>query len=368
MSFKSLRSPTGVVVSLFVLSAALLLIGWVFSESTLPPVRVAGVVLMQLSGALLAAVIATIYFSLEDVKKHIATTAATLVTSGELISSLVDSSRNTLDRQLTLATLKGNADSVEPGLLAVLNRIKSDNLSLPHLHNFYQEIRYEAHPRDARLCVRAIARRFRVKSYHLTTPRKSFPLNHNLEVGIPHEITLSDLDILLDFDVQIGELHLNRDDVKIARVNSGTMPSVRISFAVEAPMVDEFDVRVRVRSIASADDRTDILIARYPTFGFSASVRCPDDVYFDCAWFKNWAGGTSFEAGQKNLEKLADGIEAYSHDWVLPGEGVAISWYPKPQGHTRDPEPAAEGLGGQAVPGEAGEESDRHAQAGEAQR
>jgi hypothetical protein len=315
------------VFGLCVVSVILLMIGWSLSGTKHPVWSTLGIVLMQLSGSALAAAIATLFFSLQDVQSQIASTAAMLIANGEMLDNLSESARDRLDEQLAIRKAHNLANKVDPTLFGVLNRVRESAIVSYHLYNFYQEITISADDSHPGLEVRRYVRRYRVKGSHLAANEPIFPFRARFEVVLPDGVMLSNHEILREFEVHVGEQVLDRSHAEIKREKSGTTPVATITCTADFDCRRDIDLNLVATTVGVAPANTEVFIARYPTCGFQFTIRHGDDFIYDCAWFKNWGPQPSYQDGREKHQMVPNGISAFTNDWVLPGEGIAISWH-----------------------------------------
>ena len=51
--------------------------------------------------------------------------------------------------------------------------------------------------------------------------------------------------------------------------------------------------------------------------------------YYDYCWFKSDLSNSTAIPNQDEIVQKKDGINAKTHSWLLPGEGLYINWSPK---------------------------------------
>jgi hypothetical protein len=104
----------------------------------------------------------------------------------------------------------------------------------------------------------------------------------------------------------------------------------------------EVDVRVELHALASDADPAVSYAARYPTSGFTLTVIRDADHMYDATWFLSCA--THQHVPDKgSVTSMPSGLSVRTNDWVLPGEGVTVSMYRKPERH-RDEDARAKRL------------------------
>ncbi|HEX2203494.1 MAG TPA: hypothetical protein VHG91_09365 [Longimicrobium sp.] len=323
----SKHSSVGFVLWLLLLSLLLLGFGEFLNRSSSPIGKIAGVVLLQLSGSAVAALIVALFFSFKDVRDQIAASAASLLSSGELIDTLSESARAKLEEQIILKKLGNRVVGLEPSLIASLDQLRNRVLTAHYLQNFIQEVTLTPHRDDPRLLFRRLVRHFRVRSYHLAPNLRQYPFRFYTEIGLPEGIDFDNADLLREFEVVVGSAVLTREHIKIERELSGSLPVLTITCEADLAVDRELDVRITISTLGSVRDTTELLIARYPTLGFHASVKYMEDMYYDCAWFKSWDPEVTYRIGRQSSHKFPNGMSVSTNDWVLPGEGVAFAWY-----------------------------------------
>jgi len=322
------HKPLTLFTILVLLGLILLATGVALDANSTPSIKILGVMLLQLSGILFTTLIALIFFNIDDVKNHIASTAASLLTSKEFMRYFSDNAKLALERNLIFDKLNDEITEIDHTLLEKLDNIKSDSLSWFQIHNYYYDLTLADHETMPDFVKRHNLRSYRIKAHNLKKEKREFELKLYGEVGIPIGADIPLEDFLIDFDGHIDTKPLLKGNVKVKRETIGTMPVISMTYNEKIFIATEIDVRISYTVLGWRKDNVENLIVSYPTKGFRVTFRYLPNHQYDCTWYKNWRKTPRLIMGRSHIQKLNNGITAETNDWILPGEGVAISWYP----------------------------------------
>ncbi len=315
------------VLLLVVGSFAALALGLALNASQARGIQFLATTLLHFSGAALVAAVATLFFSFREVQDQLAGVVARLITTGSVVQLLSHPARDGLGNSLALARIGDDCSFLEPSLQHALLRISDYCLAAFHIYNFSEDVTLTPFPGNPDLLIHRSVRMFRVRSFHRSGSKRSFPLRYHMEVGLADTVQLSDDAFLREFDIRAGDRSFSRESVQIGRQSSGSLRMLTITFEEQVPVDPELDVRICVETLTVAADNNEMLVVRYPTSGFHVTLRFDESKRYDCVWFNAWNLGGGIKAGQEGHQLLHNGITAFSNDWLLPGDGVVFGWY-----------------------------------------
>jgi hypothetical protein len=147
---------------------------------------------------------------------------------------------------------------------------------------------------------------------------------------VPEELSvgLTDKDFLLAFELTIDGIDLGQP--KVSRHTKEAMCTIQLEFEKDFDLASEdTGVALNYRAAALKGDNASISRVRYPTRGFAKTIHYTKDFDYDCAWFSSIGQRIGGPINGSTSESTSGGITTRRDDWVLPGEGVAITWSPK---------------------------------------
>jgi hypothetical protein len=227
--------------------------------------------------------------------------------------------------------LGSTVSRLQPDIYEAFSIVRDQCLNTFHLQNFTEDITISPHPSNPAFVYRESTRLFKVIPHHLANSNRTFSLCYRAEIGIPKNISISKKEFLTSFKVRAGDYQFGSNDVDIDESMSGSLPVMRLLFNRPIEVKSSLDVNISTRCLSWADDNVDVFRVRYPTNGFRVVFRYLESLEYDASWFKLFKAITpdaGFELDKTNIHPQVNGITAFTHDWVFPGEGVAISWHP----------------------------------------
>jgi hypothetical protein len=321
-----------------ILVLILVLIGVVFSfvgnslsNNTTTWVKISGIVLIQFSTTLIVAAVATIFFSLRDIKESMVRIASQLLANSKVIPFLSKEAKDRLEESIVFDRLRSTVSRLQPDLYNVVTLTRDKYLNTFHLQNFHEEVIVSPHPSNPAFVHRESTRTFKVIPYHLENSQRTFSLCYHLEIGVSKDIPISKEEFLINFEVKAGDNLFGLADAVVKESTSGSLGVMLMDFNRRIEVKESLAVRISSRCLGWADDNVDIFRMRYPTNGFTLSYRYLESLQYDAAWFKLFKVITpkaGFKLDKADIHPHSCGITAVTQDWVLPGEGVAISWHP----------------------------------------
>jgi hypothetical protein len=278
-----------------------------------------------------AAVVATVIFAFNDVQESFATTISELLFRGEIAKHLSTPARMALRRSFLLESLTPRPATLPLSLVERMEGIESFVYTMPHVYNYAVTVTVAQDAADPRLLRRSLRCNYRVDARHLKDGRTTFPLRFQQE--------LSDLghyrrDPLINFTLTIGTRTFTTDDLQVIPATAGGRPVHRLLFSADVPVDGEADVAIVEDTVLTAPDPTEILYARYPTKGFRASLFYTPDRSYDAVWFRAATEVEWRPPGRGEAVSHLHGIEVFTNDWLLPGHGVVLFWFPPALGAT----------------------------------
>jgi hypothetical protein len=129
---------------------------------------------------------------------------------------------------------------------------------------------------------------YRVSCRHLKGGAADFPLRLYQEYSDPTGV--------LDEKTCLERIQLTVDGEPLTagfstkRVSHEGMDSISVTFDKTISVVGEATINVKTQAQSLREDNTEIIYARYPTRGFRAMLNYRDDMRYDVAWLRPWAG------------------------------------------------------------------------------
>jgi hypothetical protein len=159
---------------------------------------------------------------------------------------------------------------------------------------------------------------------------------------IPLQQEYSDPNNELAEQVDSCELFLDGKQIElkplVKRQLSGSHPVIEVSTRSKIFVKGEVTVKLKTVSASVVVDNTEVIFARYPTKGFRAMMMYRADRVYDAAWFRVSTTIPYELSGREPVEVITGGIVASTSDWLLPGNGVILYWYPAADKVANNPE------------------------------
>ena len=273
----------------------------------------------------IAAVVATVIFAFHDVQESFATTVSELLVRGDIARHLSAPARATLRRSFLLESLSPRPAALTSSLIERIEAIESFVFTIPHVYNYAVTVTVAHDAARPELLRRSLRCNYTVDARHLTGERTIFPLRFQQELSDPRH---DQSDPIINFALKIGDRTFTREDVQLIPPAAGGVPVYRLVFAADVPVVGEVDVSIIEDTILTTTDPTEILYARYPTKGFRASLFFTPDLTYDAVWFRSATEVEWRPPGRGEAVTHLNGIEVSTNDWLLPGHGVVLFWFP----------------------------------------
>lgn len=155
------------VFSLFLIAIIFLFSGYYIQFKAHPICKMIGNILMQLSGASLAAAIATIFLNFSDIKNYIASMVTSIISDGDFVKLLSYESKNMFHNKLIKEKLDYKVISLEPSLFNHLQNILEECLSVLHAYNYTVQEVISKHDKIENMIFKEVSISFRLNSRHL---------------------------------------------------------------------------------------------------------------------------------------------------------------------------------------------------------
>ncbi len=329
--------------SLLSVSLFLLFSGQYLQGQTSDLAKIGGSILVQLSGAALAACVATAFLGFSDVRTQLAEVLGRLFFDGKIVGLLASETQETIRKEILASRSDGKVLLLEPSLLRHLTELTDLCLSAVHVQNYNIRDRILDHPNaNPSLYMKESSLSLRIGAHHLSQIKTvlSYPLIY--EVALTPGLELADEDFLLGFEARLGEeiIGADSDCIKIIRTRRAGLDTIRLDFEKELAIDGEMDIVVNYKVALLRDDNMQIYLARFPTRGFNVDLTFRDDHTYSGAWVKSRDPLQRDLPGRGEVREATNGLSAITNDWVLPGEGVCVMWIRNPETDIPGPESA----------------------------
>lgn len=303
---------------------------------------VLGTLLEHFAAIGVASFVAAILFSRRDIRDTIAGAITNLLLDGGAVLHLSSPSRSRLRRKMLLHELAPQVAQLDESLFQHLERVSDQALGQPHILNYTATTTLSDDPNNPGILRRFDRCNYTVTTRHLRDGRGNFDFRFRHDWSFLPESLDKPVTTL---SVRIGDCHLTKDDLTWADGTNVILASLNRSVEV----VDELEVVIAQDGICSAFDRTEIMYTSYPTRGFSMQLIYKDGVGFDFSWFKDQKDVPADFPARDQVTHMPTGITAHTNDWLLPGHGVSLFWFPTKVGDevesggalTKNPTPGA---------------------------
>jgi hypothetical protein len=282
--------------------------------------------LSHLAAMGIAAFVASVFFQFRDVRELVAGSVAQLLLQGGVASELSNKARLRLRNEFLLADLGTDVSYLPVSLMEYLEGHLPNWLAVPHFKNFSSTINLTEVEGNPGLVRRHYRRTNLIDCRHLKDGCATIPLELVNEFSTPTAVP--DDKIVERFSVRVGTKCYDMTDMKIVKERSGGLNVVRTEFKKQIDVAGEVELTIDMVALANANDPTEIQYAAYPTKGFRATLLYKPGMIYASAWFSSWTQQESAFPGTKNTEEFPTGIAAYMNDWLLPGSGVILFWFP----------------------------------------
>lgn len=288
-------------------------------------------VLSHLAAMLLAAFVAAVFFSFREIRELLAASLSTLLLDGEISKQFSPGHRADLRRKLLFENLSDRVGFLEPQVLDRLEAVEEQSLVLPHHHGFASTVTLTDIPDYPDLLYHHVLTSYRVSCRHLKNSKGLYRLLVGAEISNP--TAALDTDVLRKFHIRAGSESFAASDATVTKTRSAGLDIIHVSFDREIEVEKELDVLIEVESVSSRSDPAEIRFIRYPTYGFRYTLVYRDDLSYDVAWFRARVPAhlSAQVAAREEVELTPKGITAYTHQWLFPGDGAVLFWFPQPR-------------------------------------
>jgi hypothetical protein len=324
------------LVGLLVISALLLVLGGFLLRSTNEAVKTIGTILMQLGSVGLAASIVTIFFMFRDVRSSFVSSFLQLMFEGGIVDQFSEEAKEKIKEKLVLHDLPLSVTKVEPELYKHLTSVRDSCLSSPIILNYQDNMVLTPHREDSSLLVYSDNISFQFTASHFKNGTAEIPYRFCFAVANPTNQDLESIKSSIRFQGRLGSHEIGRDDLNLEEYMYGSYPMVLCVLTSTLTIRETMDVRFSLQTTSPIFDNTEIVYVRYPCRGFTASLHYLPGYQYDYAWFAQWTHPTSPlpKIGQYQVDQ--SGITVATNEWILPGEGLALSWYAPTEARSRD--------------------------------
>ena len=327
-SFLSRHGSVFFLAGVFLLGFILIPSGLYFQQSESAILSGLGVVLLQFSGALIAVALTAFAFNLPDLREYMAGTVATLFTRGEIVPILSTPTKEVLQKRLWLDLTSEEVLDVEPTLYGYLNKLAKCCFESPYVTNYHYALGLsESKEEKAFLFVHSVLS-YRLHVHHLDTANIRLPFRYFRQESFPKEAAPKIEEWLSNFKLDVGDQEFTIDDINREQEESGDIVHFRAIFEKEIKILQDVDVNIIVDMLRVREDPIEITYARYPSQGFHVTLSFDEKNTYDHGWFTHCDPADDVSL-RRRVDLLPNGISARTNEWVLPGEGVAIYYYPK---------------------------------------
>ena len=305
-------------LSLIALIASILLGGLGFLPTFLSHMAAVGI----------AAFVATVFFSFSDVRDQIAGAMSRMFMDGDVVRHLSPTYRREFRRRTILQDLDAKVAFLPESILERLEAISSYCLEAPHIYNHVSTVSLTDLPDRPSVLLRDCRTSYVISCRHLKGGHTLYPLRFRQEITDPSN--QMGTDILRNLEVRIGDLRLGVPDATITQRQSGGTTVTLVTLERDVELGPETHVTETIETFSSQSDPTEITYAQYPTKAFRSTLLYKDGMTYDVAWFKAWTRFLGDFPGREQVELMPRGITAYTQEWLLPGHGAILYWFPKP--------------------------------------
>lgn len=288
--------------------------------------RAVGVVLINLSGVGVAGAVATLFFSFEDVQKYLAAALARLLSEGNVVELLAPLAKARLKERLAHDLVSQSVRTINSSLYRHVEILSSGTLGAAYASNVsYAQTITSCHLPNLRRT--HLVHTYRIHTGHMIG--SEFPVRLFHAITIPEDQAGSLGEWLDSADVTVGDQHFSKADVECKVIpEPAGMQKYTASFSRTVKLTDpETDIRMEIRALSQEGDSV-CFLARYPSSGLSATLVRDDGYIFDAQWFLYCPPDQSLPT-RGYVTRSPNGISVWTHDWVLPGEGVALTIVPR---------------------------------------
>jgi len=272
------------------------------------------------------ALIATLFFSLHDVRETLAASIGTLLVDGHIVHSLSQHARDTLATNIVLEDTPA-AKIITESLLGAVRASHAEIFGSPHLHNYAPTIVLSDVPDRPDLVRRDFRCTYVINTDHLKHGRCRFRYRFRHEVSDPSGVLSRDK-ILTQFEARIGDQVFTIKDIEeTTERHAGGLTTTVLSMQRDLDIVGQTSVSVSYDGLGSRFDPNEIMVVRFPTRGYRVTLWYTEGNVYDVAWFRPISSSLSNRRADDKVVRMRNGVTAYTDDWLLPGNGVVLYWF-----------------------------------------
>lgn len=320
------RHRSALFIALLAIAVPILL--WIgMNIKGTPNKDIIGTFLVQLSGTAFAGCIGMLFLSFPDIREQISSSIANLFSEGDIASYVSPQSLNTINRKIIAEKVGNTISFLDKSLYSHFDKVQTDCYRMTHLHNSNIQIRNLASDEYKDLIVYERFHTFRISAQHLRGNEAEFEYKLLHIARIPNYLDIKEEQFIKNFSARFDEQSITSFD--LTRTEENSISVFKLSFVHNMVVNGAVDVAMRYSVLGDPQDRSAFLMARYPTYGFRATVMYTDSYDYEALWFTT--GNPLFKEypGVSETQRFDDGISVGTNEWVLPGEGLAVTWLPK---------------------------------------
>ena len=332
---KNGHKATKFVIYLFTFGFVLFVLGGLLERFEFILLKFLGILFLQIAGTLMIASVAIVFFNLKEIQDQISAAFMRFFTTEEIMTVLSETSKKKIEQNIVKCRIADTTCGLKSGLFDETTKIRDQCMQAFCQYNYCEDIVVDDDTDHTQFCIHECVRTFRLSSKHLATSLCTFPLRYVARHSIPSNLGLTAEDFLLEFKASAGDVQFSKDDVDRTVTQMDGRQIITIEFKKDISVHDTLDIMIAAKELHWKDDNVLEYYVRYPTCGFSVCLRYHLFFQYNATWFKATKPGIGFEYGDAFQSSFGNGIKAFMNGWVLPGEGVVISWFPKHLGEKK---------------------------------
>jgi hypothetical protein len=286
--------------------------------------RAIGVILINLSGVGVAAAVATVFFNFPDVQRYLATSLAKMLAEGDLVGVLNTEAKSRLRERLVHDLIKDRANQIQPSLYRHIESVVVDALANPYVSNTAYTLTILPHDSPG-FRREHFAGTFRIHTDHLRRG-STFPARFYRSIDVPEHLIQEFEGWIESAKIVVGVNHFTHQHFQrtseplangMVRLIASFEKTVELSAA-------ETDVVLETVTTNSSQDQAAFFVARYASLGFAATLIFDENHHYEAAWYLSCPPELNRPL-MGNETALPSGKTVRTNDWLLPGEGVALT-------------------------------------------
>jgi len=276
-------------------------------------------------GSLLAIGLTAVFISLPDLQNHLSGTIAKVLSGDAALTILSADTKQKLYRSLISDRVARSVKCVEPTLTAHVSDRSDAIFSSVYVSNFHSDTTLTPVNGKPGLILYKTYMAYRLHAQHLIQG-KDVELVYEQIINYSDPYPIAKEEWLREFEIKAGTSVWKKEDMKITLIDLGkSAHTLRADFAKTIHVDSEVDVKIVAEFVTTTADPLDITRARYPSQGLHASLTFNEEYSYDCAWFK-LSPPPYVSHDNVNTQINPNGIKTFTNDWLLPGEGVLLSF------------------------------------------